>query len=587
MKMHDKAIDCAKRAMAMPEIGNPEKYEMFLNLGKMCEQPRTAQAMYHQAYAVDPCRREALGLLTISSIDDGKPVNSLGYARAMMALPRPKTQSWNDRPAAYQYLGIDLYTQALRVNGLPQEAEEWRLRSLSDASKDAPIISLIHATRGRPKQASFARKLWMDLADRPDAIEHIFVFDADDQASQILQRMHSGMVPPGGGCVHAWNCGAAQAKGQILIQMSDDWMPPLQWDKLIIQKFVEDYVKSRIENRESPESAPHDSRCNNSSIHEALQQPRVLQVSDGHRTDDLLCMAIMTRNYYRQDFFMFHPWFTGVYSDNYFSHMAFRRNQVINGKELVFTHNHPFFNDPKFKDKNNGGGSPSSRGAQRDDGVPSPIMDATYAAQNAPERYAEGLKTYNELLNHNDWSTVPGYFNFYEFYKTAAKTIQDGACVAEVGVWMGRSIICLAQELKRLGKTKVKILAIDNFKGESNQTEHADTIALLEKRNSDLKTEFLRNIDRCGVADMITLLPGESAARAQDVPDAHLSFLFIDAAHDYDSVKADLTAWLPKVKPGHPIAGHDAQHEPVMKAVNEVLGKEVIVNSSIWMAKRT
>ena len=46
----------------------------------------------------------------------------------------------------------------------------------------------------------------------------------------------------------------------------------------------------------------------------------------------------------------------------------------------------------------------------------------------------------------------------------------------------------------------------------------------------------------------------EGAAR---VPDGDLDLVYIDARHDYPSVLEDLEAWLPKVRPGGIIAGHD------------------------------
>lgn len=46
----------------------------------------------------------------------------------------------------------------------------------------------------------------------------------------------------------------------------------------------------------------------------------------------------------------------------------------------------------------------------------------------------------------------------------------------------------------------------------------------------------------------------DAAAR---IPDKSLDFVYIDARHDYESVKEDVRAWFPKVKPGGIIAGHD------------------------------
>ena len=68
---------------------------------------------------------------------------------------------------------------------------------------------------------------------------------------------------------------------------------------------------------------------------------------------------------------MFHPEFTGVYSDNWFTELAYARGQVIQARDIVFEHRHPIFT-----------GKP---------------MDATHAAQNAPERYAHGKEVLDKL----------------------------------------------------------------------------------------------------------------------------------------------------------------------------------------------
>lgn len=57
--------------------------------------------------------------------------------------------------------------------------------------------------------------------------------------------------------------------------------------------------------------------------------------------------------------------------------------------------------------------------------------------------------------------------------------------------------------------------------------------------------------------------------------DASLDFVYIDGNHIYEFVKMDIDAWLPKVKPGCWIGGHDYQHKwapGVKPAVLEKLG---------------
>jgi hypothetical protein len=68
---------------------------------------------------------------------------------------------------------------------------------------------------------------------------------------------------------------------------------------------------------------------------------------------------------------------------------------------------------------------------------------------------------------------------------------------------------------------------------------------------------------------------------ARDLPDESLDFVYIDANHHYEHIKADIEAWAPKVRPGGIVSGHD-YHDlkphrcQVIRAVDEYTLKNKI-----------
>jgi hypothetical protein len=79
---------------------------------------------------------------------------------------------------------------------------------------------------------------------------------------------------------------------------------------------------------------------------------------------------------------------------------------------------------------------------------------------------------------------------------------------------------------------------------------------------------------------VVNLIKSHSLDIVGTYEDESLSLCFIDGSHEYEDVKADLIAWLPKVKKGGVLAGHDydnTNHKGVRMAADEVLGKENII----------
>ena len=478
------------------DIGKAEKYELFIAAGQLTDDLDQRSQMMLQALATDPSRREAYGELANCMIANGRPEDALAYTSAMRAIPKPTDGSWNLRSKYYGYLGESLHGMALRCNGYDAEADTIETNHFI---RHGAKISLVHATRGRVPQAVAARQKWLARAANPDSIEHIFGLDIDDPGSAFLSIHNHVLLPGNGGPVAAWNTAAEKSKGQVIIQMSDDWDPPMHWDKLILDAIGD------------------------------TTRPAVLAVSDGHRTDALLCMAILTRARYLQQGHIFHPEFFSMYSDDWFTECAHRDGVIIDEQDrITFEHLHPVFRK-----------APN---------------DATYARSNDPFFYDTGRGILERLRSGVVTSSdIPGWFDFRDTYDILARQIPENGLIVEVGSWKGKSAIYLRDTLTDLGKSMANVLCVDTFVGDA-ATGHSDVYSAFCENTQGRDIEHIR---------------GESISVAKQFSDAAVDAIFLDAAHDHASVMADIAAWKPKLKPGGFFAGHDIDSPEVKQALAE------------------
>jgi hypothetical protein len=67
-----------------------------------------------------------------------------------------------------------------------------------------------------------------------------------------------------------------------------------------------------------------------------------------------------------------------------------------------------------------------------------------------------------------------------------------------------------------------------------------------------------------------------------------VDFVYIDGKHTYEQVKADILAYLPKIRKGGLLGGHDYYHEypSVLRAVNELIPSERLQHATYdWFTK--
>jgi hypothetical protein len=180
---------------------------------------------------------------------------------------------------------------------------------------------------------------------------------------------------------------------------------------------------------------------------------------------------------------------------------------------------------------------------------------------------------------------IHGWFTFPLFYQQLVNESKNGYHFVEVGTWKGKSATYMAVEIINSNK-QIKFDCVDTWRGSE---EHIDKSSpfyepLLEKEDG-LYNHFLENIKT--VNHVINPIRLNSIDAALLYPDQSLNCVFLDAAHDYDNVCADIKSWLPKIKPGGILAGHDIMHEPIQRATSELLGYDVITLASqdVWIFK--
>jgi predicted GH43/DUF377 family glycosyl hydrolase len=164
--------------------------------------------------------------------------------------------------------------------------------------------------------------------------------------------------------------------------------------------------------------------------------------------------------------------------------------------------------------------------------------------------------------------------DFEPLYARMVKEARDGAHFVEVGVWRGRSLSFLAMECRNAGK-RIRLDGVDSWRGGRDAPWMQETAA-----REDVMADARRNVDRSGYP--VNLIRGASAEVAATYPDASLDFVFIDDDHTYPGVRASISAWLLKLRPGATMAGHDyGDGNDVGRAVAELL-PGFSAQGSVW-----
>ena len=168
---------------------------------------------------------------------------------------------------------------------------------------------------------------------------------------------------------------------------------------------------------------------------------------------------------------------------------------------------------------------------------------------------------------NNYYESIEGWFTASDktIYDMAVQKFSSGSIFVEIGSFKGRSSVAMAVEIINSNKD-IEFYCVDTWDGSA---EHQSGQPFEDKDvvNKNLFNIFLQNTEP--VKHVITPIRKSSLEAVNNFEDESITFLFLDAAHDYENVKKDLNAWKSKVKKGGLLAGHDWTWESVRSAASE------------------
>lgn len=176
-----------------------------------------------------------------------------------------------------------------------------------------------------------------------------------------------------------------------------------------------------------------------------------------------------------------------------------------------------------------------------------------------------------------NYTQIDGWFNYEKTFDFLVSKIPDGGVFVECGAWLGKSSSYLCD----MAKDRITINIVDNWTGSINELTTTQKLV----QSSNIYDLFIQNMGK----RKFNVIINDGVEASKQFNDNSCDVVFIDMEHTYNAVKQDILSWLPKVKIGGYIAGHDytPDWQGVIDAVNEIFGKKNIINiDTCWIYKK-
>lgn len=175
---------------------------------------------------------------------------------------------------------------------------------------------------------------------------------------------------------------------------------------------------------------------------------------------------------------------------------------------------------------------------------------------------------------------MQGWGSTDEGFSTVIDNIKP-TTIVEVGSWKGCSAIHMAKTALERGvpRDQLEVICVDTWLGSVEHYGFGNLTA--EGRingRPNFYEQFLSNVMLENLADVITPFPMDSinANACFETWGIKADLIYIDAAHDYNSVKLDAFLWSQVLRDGGYMLFDDWHYEPIRNAVHDTFTEEKV-----------
>lgn len=166
---------------------------------------------------------------------------------------------------------------------------------------------------------------------------------------------------------------------------------------------------------------------------------------------------------------------------------------------------------------------------------------------------------------------IQGLYDLIEYINEISPTKKMK--MVEIGSYLGESTLVFADHFK-------EVITIDPFLDNYDPNDEACKHVSL----SVVHEQFLLNIEG---KNNIKHIQKTSDDAIDKLKNQSFNFIYIDGLHTYDQIKKDIKNYLPQIKKGGFIAGHDyhPNHQGVVDGINEMLEIDRIFSDTSWIKR--